>query len=124
MQTWYDQERDKLVARQHEAQQRAQEAEQDRKRQAYNLRCIPMTERLQRLIDTMPDDERDKRRHISYFVGLLQAKYSAKGRGNRASVSEIGPALKQLGWTRQREWLGAEQTYRTWWVPPEAQENE
>jgi hypothetical protein len=122
MQTWADQQRQKLLALQQEAQQRAQEdhdAEQTRKRQTYNIRCIPMTERLQRLIDVMPDDERGRPRHISYFTELLQAKYSARGRGNRASVSEIGPALKQLGWTRQREWLGPEQTYRTLWFPPE-----
>ncbi|MBK5929095.1 hypothetical protein [Halochromatium salexigens] len=122
MQTWADQLHDKLLETQQQAQQ-AREAEQDRKRQTYSIRCVPMAERLQNLIDAMPDDERARPRHMEFFRQLLRSKYVIRGRGNRASVSEIGPALKQLGWTRQREWLGAEQTYRTWWIPPEAQEN-
>lgn len=122
MLTWYDEHRNELSALQQEAHQRAREADraaQDTKREVYSLRCRPMTERLQTLIDTMPDDERGKPRHMEFFRQLLKAKFIIRGRGDRASVSEIGPALKQLGWTRQRVWLGPEQTYRTLWYPPQ-----
>ncbi|MBK1621809.1 hypothetical protein CKO42_26205 [Lamprobacter modestohalophilus] len=126
MQTWYDEQQNKLVALQHEAQQRAQEAaeaEQATKRGAFALRARSMVDRLRDFINDMPDDEKHKRRHMEFFQHALAAKYRTRSGINRASVSEVGPALKQLGWTRQREWLGAEQTYRTWWVPPETQEN-
>jgi hypothetical protein len=122
MQTWYDEHRHELSALTHEANQRAREADradQDHKRDVYNLRCRPMSERIKNLIDTMPDDERCKPRHMEFFRQLLKAKFVIRGRGDRASVSEIGPALKSLGWTRQRVWLGPEQTYRTLWFPPE-----
>jgi hypothetical protein len=76
-----------------------------------------MTDRLAKLLDDMPVAERDQPRPIAFFRQGLQAKYPSRGQG-RASVAEIGPALRQLGWRRQRQWKDPTAGFLTLWFPP------
>lgn len=126
MQTWHDRTRQELAEmhRQAEIRRQAQlEAEQANKRRVFHLRLVPIEQRLSDLYESMPDEEKPKRRQMRFFTDALAAKYRTRSGKNQASVAEIGPALTRLGWTRKREWLGAEQTFRTWWYPP-AKDNE
>ena len=92
-------------------------AAKEKKRRARNLiRFQPMTERVQNLIDMMPEDERQLARPIAFFTSGLKAKYPHRGPGY-ASAQEVGTALRELGWTRVRGWSKAEGGFRATWHP-------
>jgi hypothetical protein len=121
MKTWYDEQRELRETLESQAAEarnkRLAEAEQN-KRGAFALRTKTMDERLRALFDSMPEEEKPKRRHMDFFKAALAAKWRTRTGRNEASVAELGPALTRVGWKRKREWLGAEQTFKTWWYPP------
>ncbi len=116
MKTWLDQmqaQREEF-AQQQQALRDAKDAEQ---RRGFSLRFTSMEDRLQTLMRDWPENERTKPRAMAEFVAALKAKYPSRGRG-RASPHEIGPALRALGWTRERKWRASEQGFRALWHPP------
>jgi hypothetical protein len=120
LRTWVEQQEDRQ-REQDELAAARQRADEQTRRSKYTLRLTPMDERLKRLIELIPEDERDEPRHINYFCTALKAKFPTRGDGF-AAQSEVGPALSRLGWRRQRKWDPENYTYTTMWIPPEAQE--
>ncbi len=116
MRTWFEDMKDHHDAFMEESRERqaAKDAEQ---RRGFALRHTPMTQRIMKLIEAMPDDERHKPRSMSFFTAAMRAKYPSRGVG-RASPAEIGPALRALGWTRERKWRADESGFRALWIPP------
>lgn len=92
-------------------------AKEAKRRARHRLRFVPMEERLTKLLAELPADERNAPRPISFFRQGLKSKYPSRGEG-RASVAEIGPALRRLGWRRERQWRNPESGFNTVWVPP------
>lgn len=124
MKTFHDEMLEQAAAqaaiRQAKAAKRA-EAEQAEKRSKHTLRFTSMTDRVRKLIDDMPDDERLKARPMTDFTNALRGKYqkTARGRG-RAHPGEVGQALRELGWSPRRNWSGRNATgVQTLWHPPQ-----
>ena len=92
-------------------------AKEAKRRARHRLRFVPMDERLAKLLAELPTDERNAPRPISFFRQALKSKYPSRGEG-RASVAEIGPALRRLGWRRERLWRNPESGFNTVWHPP------
>ena len=93
-------------------------ANEKKRRQRNLIRFQPMTERVQNLIDMLPENERHLPRPSAFFTSGLRAKYPHRGLGH-ASAQEVGTALRELGWTRVRAWSGTESGFRATWHPPE-----
>lgn len=94
-------EKDKIERR------RQEEAE------ALAQRATPLTDRLKRVIQAMPEAERTKPRPLEYFAERLRGRQRmSPHRG------ELAAALRALGWTRRRSWQEAEEGFRAYWHPP------
>jgi hypothetical protein len=116
VQTWIESQQLASAAERPSQADRAA-AREAKRRARHMLRFVPMTDRLAKLLDDLPIAERDQPRPIAFFRQALQAKYPARGAG-RASVAEIGPALRQLGWQRHRQWKDPTAGFLTLWFPP------
>ena len=116
LKTWRDEQDEQREARDRDRLARRAEADAEQRR-GFSLRHTSMEDRLLKLIGAMPEDEREQPRPISFFVNALRAKYPTRGRG-RASPAEIGPALRALGWRRERKWRAEDQGFRALWIPP------
>jgi hypothetical protein len=114
--TWIETHRETGAEEERQRAERAKLLEAERTG-TFERRHMKMEDRIRRVLAAMPEAERNRERHITWFRDAMRSKYPARGAG-RASVAEIGPALTALGWRRVRRWLGAERTYRAVWVPP------
>ncbi len=90
-------------------------AERRRQEEAEALaqRATPLTDRLKRVIQAMPEAERTKPRPLEYFAERLRGRQKmSPHRG------ELASALRALGWTRRRCWQASEVGFRAVWRPP------
>jgi len=97
------------------AAQEKDKAERRRQEEAEALaqRATPLTDRLRRVIQAMPEAERTKPRPLEYFAERLRGRQRmSPHRG------ELASALRALGWTRRRSWQEAEEGFRAYWHPP------
>src|SRR5690242_7313948 len=77
------------------------------------LEFTPLRNRLQRLLDDLP--EATKR------AGLPLHAITERLRGrvcSRAHPGEVGTAFRELGWRRRRCWRGDQGGFRALWYPP------
>ena len=112
--TWFDEMKDHLEAHQAEIQARREKREAEARAQ-FERRHTPMSERVARIIRAMPESERDKPRHLDFFVKALRSKWAKNG---QAADREVADALRSLGWNRRRIWQGTGLPQVTLWHPP------
>ncbi len=117
MRTWFDVTKDHLDALQVEHQTRRERREAEA-RALFERRHTPMSERVARIIRAMPESERDKPRHLDFFVKALRSKWAKNG---QAADREVADALRSLGWNRRRIWQGTGLPQVTLWHPPAKQ---
>jgi hypothetical protein len=72
----------------------------------------PLTERIQKLIASLPECERNTPKTMEFFQTRLRGR-----KGKTAHVGEIGEALRKLGWIRKRAWSDHEMGFRGYWYP-------
>ena len=113
MKTWSDNMREDAAAHGAERQARHVAREQKRRRQM-EARHTPMAERLARLIRQLPEDQRHQPRSLEFFQQALAPRY----RGRRAHPAHVAQGLRDLGWTRRRQWRSTEEGFRAMWHPP------
>jgi len=74
----------------------------------------PLHTRLQRLLDTIPDNV--KRQGLS----LIDLQACLRGRkGGLPHIGEMGAAMRKLGWQRHRAWSDENTAFSSRWYPPE-----
>ena len=126
MKTWHDTIQAEIATRALEREQRKLTREQEneeRRRRRFSERFTPADEKIQRLLDAMPAEERHQPRDLMFFQKRIKAKYRAQVRGEGyGSPSELGQALRRLGWTPRRNWSGRNgpDGIKTLWYPPTA----
>lgn len=81
----------------------------------FELRHTPMSTRLRKLLNTMPEAERMEARPLQFFINALAPKYS----GKRAASREVAQGLTELGFTKKRIWVSASHAYCALWFPEE-----
>ena len=111
--TWFDELTEDTAARDAEREARHVAREQKRRRQM-EARHTPVAERLARLIRQLPEDERHQPRSLEFFQQALAPRY----RGRRAHPAHVAQGLRDLGWTRRRQWRSTEEGFRAVWHPP------
>lgn len=121
MKTWFDHQQDRLEAQAAERAARKAQKEQEnieKQRRRYE-RFEPTHEKIQRLLDAMPPEERQVPRPLSFFQMRVRAKYPCRGDGF-GSTGDIGKGLRKLGWRPRRDWSGrdTEAGIVTLWYPP------
>lgn len=79
------------------------------------LRHTPMTTRLRKLLNAMPEPQRMEPRPLQFFINALAPKYS----GKRAASREVAQGLTELGFTKKRIWVSASHAYCAYWFPKE-----
>lgn len=97
------------VEREHAEQQKARDEEARTNIQAARERLTPVEERLARLLATIPVEL--QREGLS--LASLQTSLRGRWRGN-CHPGELGTALRKLGFTRQRQWHGANGFQAVW----------
>lgn len=108
MQTWIEEVRASI------AERAASNQAEEQRLEVFKHRTTPVIERLRRLIDSMPESERDLPRSLEFYRGTLKAKHS----GKHAHPGKTGSALRALGYIRKRNWSDAENGFRAIWYPP------
>lgn len=93
------------------------QADESRRLQAeaeqFAQRAMPLTDRLKRIIATLPETERNKPRPLEFFAVRL------RGRKNLSPHrGELAAALRTLGWIRRRCWHQSENGFRAYWHSP------
>jgi hypothetical protein len=90
-------------------------AEQERAEKEYahnnavRERLTPLVERLRRLLDTLPGELQ------SEGLSLASLQRSLRGRSREnCHPGELGQALRQLGFKRERRWRGTESFKAVW----------
>lgn len=73
----------------------------------------PLHTRLQRLISSLPTEERHKPRALAFYAERLKGR-----QGGTPLRGELGAALRSLGHTRRRQWRTTENGFRALWYPP------
>jgi hypothetical protein len=97
------------VEREHAEQQKIRDEEARANIQAVRARLTPVEERLARLLATIPDEL--QRQGLS--LTSLQTSLRGRWRGN-CHPGELGAALRKLGFTRRRQWRGANGFQAVW----------
>jgi tRNA A58 N-methylase Trm61 len=72
----------------------------------------PLTERIQKLIATLPECERNTPKTMEFFQTRLRGR-----KGKTAHVGEIANALRYLKFSRKRAWSKAAGGFRAYWHP-------
>jgi hypothetical protein len=98
------------------AQRQAQRDEEARAdADAAREKFVPLDTRLARLLATIPPEVQAE----GLAILDLQGRLRARGKGHYVcSISELGPALRRLGWRRVRSWSNGPEGSRTFWFPP------
>jgi hypothetical protein len=73
---------------------------------------IPLTERIKRLVASLPEPERNIPKSMEYFQTRLRGR-----KGKAAHVGEIADALRKLGYLRKRAWSKDANGFRAYWYP-------
>ena len=73
----------------------------------------PLIDRLEKLIASIPEEERNVPRPLEFFRTRLRG---VEGRG--AHPGQVGEALRKLGFTRKRAWSAVDDGFRALWMPP------
>jgi hypothetical protein len=81
------------------------------------LKHTPMDIRIRKLINAMPESERNTPRPLQFYINALAPKYS----GKRAAAREVATGLVELGFTKRRVWISSSQAYCAYWFPKEKQ---
>ncbi len=92
--------------------QRASRAEAEARRHPpiKGVLCnIPLTEQIESLMRTLPPAQRDRAWSMDDLVARLNGRYRV-----RPHPKNVGDALRQLGWTRQRDWTAEGGGRRVW----------
>lgn len=77
---------------------------------AGRIKCaIPLTEQIVALMRSLPPAQRDRPWSMEELLARLQGRYKA-----RPSAGAVGVALRQLGWTRARDWSPDGEGRRVW----------
>lgn len=77
------------------------------------LRHTPMSTRIRKLINALPESERHAPRPLQFFINALAPKYS----GKRAAAREVAQGLIELGFTKKRIWVSSADAYCALWYP-------
>ena len=75
---------------------------------------MPLTERIKRLVASMPEPERNMPKTMEFFQTRLRGR-----KGKTAHVGEIADALRKLGYVRKRRWGKGFNGFRAYWYPNE-----
>ena len=76
--------------------------------------CIPLIDRIKRLLASLPESERNMPKTMEFFQTRLRGR-----KGKTAHVGEIADALRKLGYIRKRSWTGRENGFCAFWHPTE-----
>ena len=77
-------------------------------------RNTPLIDRLRKLIDSIPEEERGQPRSLEWFrVRLL-----GRSVGKCARAGELGACLRAIGWQRRRVWGNPSGPSPALWTPP------
>jgi hypothetical protein len=76
-------------------------------------RMTPVITRLRRFIATVPESERQPC-HITFFSEAIKPRWS----GKHAAQRDVAEALRQLNFSRRREWTASEGGFRSLWHWP------
>lgn len=102
-----------------EAAQRAHaEANAARKAETVQRLCDrtkPLPQRVRRVLAEIPPEVASQGIQLRAVAQMLRGKY----RGH-AHAGEVAAALRQLGWTRARNWSDSADGFRALWYPPNA----
>jgi hypothetical protein len=79
------------------------------------LRHTPMATRIRKLINALPESERQTPRPLQFYINALAPKYS----GKRAAAREVAMGLTELGFTKKRIWVSSSHAYCALWFPQE-----
>lgn len=79
-------------------------------------RNMPLLDRLRKLVDSIPEEEREQPRSLEWFrVRLL-----GRGVGKCARAGEVSDCLRSLGWQRRRIWGNPSGPSPSRWSPPKS----
>ncbi|GAA4016656.1 hypothetical protein [Actimicrobium antarcticum] len=96
-------------------QDRAKRTERDQHaEQSSNERFIPLTDRVQKMIDKMPLPIQCDGVPMALFVENLRGKFRGQ-----ASAPALGKALRSMGWIRTRQWRNESDGFSALWFPPD-----
>jgi len=74
---------------------------------------IPLTDRIKRLVASLPEPERNMPKTMEFF----QARLRGRKKGKTAHVGEIAAALRKLGYVRKRAWSNPNNGFCAFWYP-------
>ena len=75
-------------------------------------RTKPLTDQITELLNTLPQQQRNRLWSMADMVARLTGKYRA-----RPHAQQVGMALRQLGWHRERRWEAGYDGARVWSPP-------
>ena len=73
---------------------------------------MPLTDRIKRLVASLPEPERNTPKTMEFFQTRLRGR-----KGKTAHVGEIADALRKLGYLRKRAWSNSNNVFRAFWYP-------
>ena len=77
------------------------------------VKCdISLTEQIEALMRTLPPNQRNRPWSMDELVARLSGRYNAN-----PSAGEVGQALRELSWIRQRDWSKNGEGRRVWCSP-------
>lgn len=113
MQTWHD------ILKADSAAQALKRAETEKsKTEEFREKMTPVITRLRRFIATVPESERQPC-HITFFSEAIKPRWS----GKHAAQRDVAEALRQLNFSRRREWTASEGGFRSLWHWPASTPN-
>lgn len=113
---WHKQEAVRKSAEEAEAQRNEEEA----KSEDYRARMVPLTIRLTRLLETIPDVVKTEGMSLEHLRQRLTGRTQPTAR-----AGDVGTALRQLGWRPRRNWKTRSTTgVPALWFPPSPLETE
>ncbi len=103
----------KVLAEDYQAKQLVENSRNDVELAIFRETSTPLTERLKRLIASIPEEEVNVPRPLEWYRTRLRG---IEGRG--AHAGQVGDSLRSLGFQRKRAWSSTENGFRALWYPP------
>ncbi len=91
------------------------EADRQAEVRAARERLTPLEDRLAKVLATIPREVTRDGLSLPTLVPLLRGRRCAT-----ANPGQLGVALRQLGWRRERKWRGGDLGFSALWYPPAA----